>query len=166
MNVYRIPDQQPTFIFNESKISSFYVSYLTNTIVIYSGDPKGDGSKLGIYSQEANNLIKMTEISIKYVQEIKVLWNYDATRAVIWCQTDVDTTGRSYYGEHSLYIYTPEPKIKLVKTIEGPVHDVAWNPTENEFIIIAGFMPASSHFYNQNGNKKKEIATHHRNTIR
>jgi Uncharacterized protein, contains Trp-Asp (WD) repeat len=78
----------------------------------------------------------------------------------------VDTTGRSYYGEHSLYMYTPDPKLKQIKTTEGPVHDVSWNPADDEFIVIAGFMPATSHFYNLSGNKKSEISKIPRNTVK
>lgn len=166
LSVFRIPDQGPVFVYNEVKVTSYFVSPKTNSLIVYSGDSKGENSKISVFSQEAADLRRTTEIPTKFVQEIKVIWNYDATRALIWCQTDVDTTGRSYYGEHSLYIYTPEPKLKLVKTTEGPIHDVMWNPKENEFVVIAGFMPATSHFYNLGGNKKNEIAKHHRNTIR
>ena len=105
---YRIPEQQPVSAFTESKVSSFFVSPQSAALVIYAGDSRGDGSKLCVYSQQAGALAKVVDIATRYVQEIKVLWNKDGTRALIWCQTDVDTTGRSYYGEHSLYIYTPE----------------------------------------------------------
>lgn len=163
--VYQIPNQQVLYIFSDTKVSFFFISPRDIPVIIYSEDPKGENSKLNVYSQQGG-LVKLTELVIKNVQEIKVLWNKDSTRAVIWCQTDVDTTGRSYYGEHTLYFYTPDPKLKQLKTTEGPIHDVMWNPKEDEFIVISGFMPATSHFYNHNGNKKNEIAKNHRNTIK
>ncbi|OMJ88372.1 hypothetical protein SteCoe_9688 [Stentor coeruleus] len=164
--IYRIPEPQPLLIFNQIRVTSFFISSKTNMLIIYTGDSKGEGSKISICVETATGLEKTAELGVKYVQEIKVLWNKDAQRAVIWCQTDVDTTGRSYYGEHSLYIYTPEIKLKQVKTTEGPIHDVQWNPVDNEFIVISGFMPATTNFFNLNGNKKSEIAKHHRNTIK
>lgn len=166
LHVYRIPDTQPHMIFNEVKVSSFFLSPIAKSVVIYSGEEKTEGSKLTLFDHQAPGLIKQATLQIKYVQETKVSWNKDGTRCLAWCQTDVDTTGRSYYGEHSLFLSTPDPKLKVVKTTEGPIHDIMWNPCEDEFIIIAGFMPATSHFYNANGNKKEQIAKHHRNTIK
>ena len=72
-----------------------------------------------------------------------------------WCQTDVDTTGRNYYGEHSLYLVNTS-YVKAVKTNEGPIYDVAWSPTGTEFIVISGYMPGKSVLYKPNGVKLKD----------
>lgn len=53
-----------------------------------------------------------------------------------------------------------------MNTTEGPVHDVKWSPAQDEFIVISGFMPATSTLYRGTGGKVKELAKHHRNTIR
>jgi translation initiation factor 2A len=164
--VYRLPETQPYLVFNDFKITSFFASPKQRLMVTYTGEEKQEGSKLSILLHEDSGMRKNADLLIKYVQEIKVIWNKQASSALIWCQTDVDTTGRSYYGEHSLFIATSEPRIKAVKTTEGPIHDIMWSPTEDVFIVIAGFMPATSHFYTAAGNKKDQIAKHHRNTVK
>ena len=164
--IYRIPEVQPYQVFNDFKITSFFTSAKQRYLVTYTGEEKQETSKLSFLTHQDSGMQKLAELQIKFVQELKVIWNKEATSALIWCQTDVDTTGRSYYGEHSLFIATNEPRIKPVKTTEGPIHDVMWSPCEDVFIVIAGFMPATSHFYSAAGNKKDQIAKHHRNTVK
>lgn len=96
---------------------------------------------------------------------MRPLWSPNEPIMLAWCQTDVDTTGRNYYGEHSLYLINTGVA-KVVKTNEGPIYDVAWSPRGNEFIVISGYMPGKTVLYRPNGVKLKEIAQHHRNTIR
>ena len=87
--VYRIPDQNPLFVFNEIRASSFFVSPLVNVVVMYSGDPKGDNSKISVFDILAAELRKSIDLAVKYGQETKTIWNREGTRAVVWCQTDV-----------------------------------------------------------------------------
>ncbi len=49
---------------------------------------------------------------------------------------------------------------------EGPIHDVAWSPDSQNFIVISGFMPATSVIYNKDCKPFYEFGKHHRNTIR
>jgi translation initiation factor 2A len=56
--------------------------------------------------------------------------------------------------------------LKKVPTYEGPVHDVAWNPNSEEFIVISGFMPAASVLFDKACTPIFEFGKHHRNTIR
>jgi translation initiation factor 2A len=165
MFVYRIPEPHPFMIFSDFKITSFFVSPKQQLIITYTGEEKTEGSKLTVLSH-SNGIAKVAELVINFVQEVKVIWNKTGNSALVWCQTDVDSTGRSYYGEHSLFIVTGDARVKQVKTTEGPIHDLMWNPADDTFVVIAGFMPATSHFYNSSGNKKEQIAKHHRNTIK
>ena len=85
----------------------------------------------------------------------------------VWSSSNFDNTGKSYYGEHQLHLFNVSNKsFKQVPTYEGPIHDLVWNPNSQDFIIISGFMPAGTVFYDKNLNAKYEFGKHHRNTIR
>ena len=69
----------------------------------------------------------------------------------------MDKTGKSYYGETTLYVLSAngefDSRITLDK--EGPIHDVSWSPNSKEFGVIYGYMPAKTTIFNQ-----RAIATH------
>jgi translation initiation factor 2A len=130
--MFRLPQQQPGAVLGDPRVSGFWLAPARPLVLACASEQKADTSKISVFEKQPESLNKIIELGIKFVQEVKVLWNKDSDRAVIWCQTDVDSTGRSYYGEHSLYIYTPDPKLKPVKTTEGPIHDVQWNPQSNQ----------------------------------
>lgn len=82
-------------------------------------------------------------------------------------QTEVDKSGKSYYGETTLYVLSAnggfDSRITLDK--EGPIHDVTWSPSSKEFGVVYGYMPAKTTIFNQ-----RAVATHSfplgpRNTI-
>lgn len=82
-------------------------------------------------------------------------------------QTEVDKTGKSYYGETTLYVMSAnggfDSRVTLDK--EGPIHDVSWSPNSKEFGVVYGYMPAKTTIFNQ-----RAVATHNfplgpRNTI-
>lgn len=86
---------------------------------------------------------------------------------IVLAQTEVDKTGKSYYGETNLYVLSAnggfDSRITLDK--EGPIHDVTWSPNSKEFGVIYGYMPAKTTVFNQ-----RAVATHSfplapRNTI-
>lgn len=72
-------------------------------------------------------------------------------------QTEVDKTGKSYYGETTLYVLSAnggfDSRITLDK--EGPIHDVMWSPNSKEFGVVYGYMPAKTTIFNQ-----RAVATH------
>jgi len=70
---------------------------------------------------------------------------------LILCASDVDKSGKSYYGEQSLYCLNINGKSFGVKTNkEGPIHCAEWSPTHKEsfFCVIYGFVPAKTAFFN------------------
>lgn len=84
-------------------------------------------------------------------------WNQLGTTLVVLAQTEVDKTGKSYYGETTLYVLSAnggfDSRITLDK--EGPIHDVSWSPNSKEFGVIYGYMPAKTTIFNQ-----RAVATH------
>lgn len=99
--------------------------------------------------------------------KVQLKWNALGTTLIVLAQTEVDKTGKSYYGETTLYVLSAngsfDSRITLDK--EGPIHDVTWSPNSKEFGVIYGYMPAKTTIFNA-----RAVATHNfplapRNTI-
>jgi translation initiation factor 2A len=99
--------------------------------------------------------------------KVQLKWNALGTTLIVLAQTEVDKTGKSYYGETTLYVLSAngsfDSRITLDK--EGPIHDVTWSPNSKEFGVVYGYMPAKTTIFNQ-----RAVATHNfplgpRNTI-
>jgi translation initiation factor 2A len=99
--------------------------------------------------------------------KVQLKWNEEGTSLIVLAQTEVDRTGKSYYGETTLYVLSAnggfDSRISLDK--DGPIHDVTWSPNSKEFGVVYGYMPAKTTIFNQ-----RAVATHSfplapRNTI-
>lgn len=99
--------------------------------------------------------------------KVQLKWNKNGTSILVLAQTDVDRSGKSYYGETTLYLLstsgTFDARVTLDK--EGPIHDVSWSPNSKEFGVVYGYMPAKGTIFNN-----RAVATHSfplgpRNTI-
>lgn len=64
--------------------------------------------------------------------------------------TEVDATGQSYYGENNLYFISGDGSFDCRVALDkaGPVHDIAWGPRGDEFIVAYGFMPSRIALFN------------------
>ena len=84
--------------------------------------------------------------SVFKADKADLLWNQIGTAALIFVQSEVDKTGKSYYGEMNLFVMHKDGKFESRVTLdkEGPIHDIAWMPNGKEFIVIYGFMPATA----------------------
>jgi translation initiation factor 2A len=89
--------------------------------------------------------------------KVQLKWNQLGTTLIVLAQTEVDKTGKSYYGETTLYVLSVngvfDSRITLDK--EGPIHDVSWSPNSKEFGVVYGYMPAKTTIFNQ-----RAVATH------
>ena len=77
-------------------------------------------------------------------------------QALFLTHTDVDNTGKSYYGETNLYLVSLDgsfdgmvdlgklgilsngKQLKSSADKEGPIYDFNWNPTSREFVVCYG----------------------------
>lgn len=82
--------------------------------------------------------------------KVQLNWNDDGTSLIVLAQTEVDKTGKSYYGETTMYLLSAnggfDSRIDLDK--EGPIHDVTWSPRSNSFAVVYGYMPAKTVIFN------------------
>lgn len=97
--------------------------------------------------------------------KIQIKWNTAGTALLFLTSTDVDKTGKSYYGETNLYMMSTrgdfDCRVALDK--EGPVHDFEWNPNCREFVVIYGYMPAKTTLFSYRVNVIAELGTASRN---
>jgi len=77
-------------------------------------------------------------------QEADLMWNSLGTALLIRSHTDMDKTGKSYYGETGLYFLQADGKFEsnIILKKEGPIYDCVWAPNGKEFVVIYGFSPA------------------------
>jgi translation initiation factor 2A len=100
--------------------------------------------------------------------EIILKFSPSGHAVVIWTQNFVDTSGKSYYGEHQLQ-YIPifgGTKRSPIAVFDGQVHDVEWMPNDGGFIAITGMQPACVTHYTQSCVPCFEYGRLYRNTIK
>jgi len=107
--------------------------------------------------------------------EAKLMWNATGSALLIFAHADTDAT--SYYGATGLFLMQAIGgggggggellAIKVEQTKEGPVHDVAWQPTEGRtFVVAAGTMPCQCTLHDgATGDPVYQYGMAHRNTI-
>ncbi|KAL4762869.1 translation initiation factor 2A [Aspergillus foveolatus] len=99
--------------------------------------------------------------------KVQLKWNASGTSLIVLAQTEVDKTGKSYYGETTLYLLSSsgqfDSRVHLDR--EGPIHDVSWSPTSKEFGVVYGTIPAKTTIFNVRGVPKHSFPLTPRNTI-
>ncbi|OJJ34249.1 hypothetical protein ASPWEDRAFT_173670 [Aspergillus wentii DTO 134E9] len=99
--------------------------------------------------------------------KVQLKWNASGTTLIVLAQTEVDRTGKSYYGETTLYLLSAsggfDSRVELDK--EGPIHDVSWSPNSKEFGVVYGYMPSKTTIFNFRGVAKHTFPLAPRNTI-
>eukprot|EP00929_Paragymnodinium_shiwhaense_P108509 TRINITY_DN74828_c0_g1_i1.p1 TRINITY_DN74828_c0_g1~~TRINITY_DN74828_c0_g1_i1.p1 ORF type:complete len:727 (+),score=153.67 TRINITY_DN74828_c0_g1_i1:98-2278(+) len=94
-------------------------------------------------------------IPVESGQLSELLWSPSGTAVLAHCMTEVDETGKSYYGGSRLMLISHDGKVQ--KDLTEPdcvpghscangtsVQAIAWNPTCDEFVLIMGFQPAQA----------------------
>jgi len=102
------------------------------------------------------------------VKDCTMLWNMEGTAVLGLASSDVDETGNSYFGSTYLYWLKPETKVKaeITGAKDGPVQDLCWSPTANEFAVVVGALPASVNIYSGTSGKLiKDLGKTKRNTL-
>lgn len=78
--------------------------------------------------------------------ECQMVWNPDTSAdstsfLLALVNTDMDATGKSYYGESALYAVYPTTPIRNAQITfkkEGNIHAIGWNPTGKYFAVVYG----------------------------
>lgn len=120
--------------------------------------------------------------------KVQLKWNNEGTSLLVLAQTEVDRSGKSYYGETTLYLLSAKggfdsrvelgkddfPQLacvvqyslaNIIADKEGPIHDVTWSPNSKEFGVVYGYMPAKTVVFNTRAAITHQFALSPRNTI-
>ncbi|RLN97710.1 hypothetical protein BBJ28_00007800 [Nothophytophthora sp. Chile5] len=118
-------------------------------VALFVPEKKGKPASVKIF-QFPNSLDAPTATKSFYkAEDVSLKWSPTGSALIIETRTDVDTSGKSYYGETGLFFLQSDGEYDCIVplTKEGAVHDVAWDPTGRGFVVIAGAMPAHSTLY-------------------
>ena len=138
----------------------------SNAIAVFVPERKGQPASVKVFAFPDSSSPVSQKTFFKG-DKVQLKWNQQGTSLIVLAQTEVDKSGKSYYGETTLYLLSAsggfDSRIDLDK--EGPIHDVTWSPNSKEFGVVYGYMPAKTTIFNT-----KAIATHNfslgpRNTI-
>lgn len=137
------------------------------TVGAFIPGAKGAPGKIALYAHPDEGGEQISFRSTYRADSVTFLWNAKGTALLTLVSTNIDTTGKSYYGESEvLYMNskgTVKKRVELPK--EGPTFDVAWSPTGNEFIIIYGYMPSRTTMFNEECEPVFDFGTGSRNTV-
>ncbi|ERF68734.1 hypothetical protein EPUS_07152 [Endocarpon pusillum Z07020] len=148
-------------------VSDFAVSPGENhSIAVFVPERKGLPASVRVYNvpqfdtpASQKNFFKGDKVQLK--------WNDNGTSLIVLAQTEVDKTGKSYYGETTMYLLSAnggfDSRIDLDK--EGPIHDVSWSPKSNSFAVVYGYMPAKTVIFNAKAQPTHTFPLAPRNTV-
>ncbi|KAJ6157296.1 hypothetical protein N7470_004888 [Penicillium chermesinum] len=138
----------------------------THSIAVFIPERKGQPASVKVFIVPQFGA-PVSQKSFFKGDKVQLKWNSSGTTLIVLAQTEVDRTGKSYYGETTLYLLSAsgafDSRVDLDK--EGPIHDVSWNPNSKEFGVVYGYMPAKTTIFNLRGVAKHnfplEPAQHH-----
>ena len=98
--------------------------------------------------------------------EVVLMWSPAGNACLVHTQTEVDKTGKSYYGETGLFFMPLEGKGSIVTlNKEGPICDVKWSPKGDEFVVVFGFSPSRTALFNAKCEMIHDFGEAPRNTV-
>lgn len=148
-------------------VSNFSVSPGQNySIAVFIPEKSGKPASVRVY-QFPNFEQPVSQKTFFKAETAQMKWNKLGTTLLVLGTTDVDKTGKSYYGETNLYLLgiagSYDSRIHLDK--EGTIHDFAWSPNSREFGVVYGFMPTTTTIFDARGNVVHTFPVAPRNSI-
>ncbi|ORZ03752.1 eukaryotic translation initiation factor eIF2A-domain-containing protein [Syncephalastrum racemosum] len=136
-------------------------------VAVFIPERKGAPAIVRMYSIPTFNAPLSNKTFFK-ADQVQMFWNELGTNLLVLTQTDVDKTGKSYYGETNLYYLAVagnfDCRVPLDK--EGQVHDVTWSPNSKEFVVVYGSMPAKACLFDHRANPVHNFGIEPRNFVR
>ncbi|WEW57575.1 hypothetical protein PRK78_003042 [Emydomyces testavorans] len=137
----------------------------SHAIAVFIPERKGQPAAVKLFNVPQFDL-PISQKSFFKGDKVQMKWNNSGSTLIVLAQTEVDKTGKNYYGETTLYILSTngfDSRIDLDK--EGPIHDVTWSPNSKEFGVVYGCMPAKATIFNSRGAATHSFSLAPRNTI-
>eukprot|EP00172_Hildenbrandia_rubra_P000433 Plantae.Rhodophyta-Hildenbrandia_rubra.ctg12099.p1 GENE.Plantae.Rhodophyta-Hildenbrandia_rubra.ctg12099~~Plantae.Rhodophyta-Hildenbrandia_rubra.ctg12099.p1 ORF type:complete len:645 (-),score=96.74 Plantae.Rhodophyta-Hildenbrandia_rubra.ctg12099:40-1974(-) len=122
------------------------------TIAAFVPGKKGGGpARIAIYEHPNEGGKLIAQRSTFRADSVTFLWNSRGSSVLALTSTNIDATGKSYYGESEMHFFKADgsldQRVELPK--DGPTYDAAWSPTGTEFVVVYGFMPARATMFNE-----------------
>eukprot|EP01068_Selenidium_serpulae_P003197 Selendium_serpulae@DN2937_c0_g1_i1.p1 len=118
----------------------------------------------------SNNLQKIVNHkSFPRSEDCTFKWNSSGDALTAITSTDVDITGKSYYGNTFVHFMRADSSYShgVADTETGTVHDIHWIPTTSDFCLLRGQMPSELLICEgSKGEPKTTLGKVRRNTIR
>ncbi|ORY22695.1 eukaryotic translation initiation factor eIF2A-domain-containing protein [Naematelia encephala] len=151
-------------------------------LAVWLGERKGAPASVALYSlssligkgnadadkPDVRDLPMTTARKAFYkADKLSVKWNAAGTMALFLTHTDVDATGKSYYGETNLYLVSLDGSFDGLVDLdkEGPIYDFTWSPTSREFVVCYGYMPARVQLFDMKAKPLHSFGAQHRNFL-
>lgn len=117
-------------------------------VALFVPEKKGKPASVKIYQFPGVETVVASKSFYK-AQDVTMKWSPNGSSLIIQTSTDVDTSGKSYYGETGLFFLQSDGQYDCIVplTKEGTVHDVQWDPTGRGFIVLVGAMPCNATLY-------------------
>ncbi|GAA5888749.1 hypothetical protein JCM6882_002835 [Rhodosporidiobolus microsporus] len=114
-------------------------------VALFVAEKKGAPASVKIHSLHTLASVSCQKTFYK-ADKIQMKWNRSGSNLLFLTQTEVDKTGKSYYGETNLYLMNSAGQFDCRVTLdkEGGIHDFAWSPNDREFAVTYGYMPAKT----------------------
>lgn len=135
----------------------------------FIGEKKGAPASVKIYPLNGlqESTAPLTQKTFYKADKIQMKWNSSGTSVLLLTQTEVDKTGKSYYGETNLYMLSANGQFDCRVTLdrEGGIHDFVWSPNDKEFTVSYGYMPSKTTIFDLRCNVIHDFGTAPRNFI-
>lgn len=113
---------------------------------VFSLPKTGMPGSVAIYDPKSKEGRPLSTRAFFRGDECRMMWNPDTSAdstefLLALVNTDMDATGKSYYGESALYALYPGVPTRNTQIIfkqEGNIHEIAWNPSGKSFAVIYG----------------------------
>lgn len=137
-------------------------------VIICIGESRGQPAKCKTYNLDDPHAPTAMKSFFK-VNSVEMVWNNTGSAVLVKAIQDVDDTGKNYYGNTNLYFMRSDGQedCRVAGADAGPVHDVKWCPTQDEFILLHGDLPCSMALLDgRKAAKRMDFGVGHRNTVR
>lgn len=105
--------------------------------------PQGQPASIKVYGLLSLSEPPTCQKTFFKADRAQIKWNTLGTYVLVLTHTEVDNSGKSYYGETGgffLLSAAGNTEVRLTLDKEGGIHDFNWSPTSKEFAVVYGCM--------------------------
>jgi len=140
---------------------------LPHKFAVFVPEKKGQPGRVQMCNYPETNSVVLQK-SIFKAQGARILWNQQGTAALLIAETDVDTSGKSYYGETGVHLLDATnatcTNVRPSLDKQGPIYETVWSPRGDKFVVTYGSMPSKTTLFNLKLERLMDFPVAHRNT--